>query len=351
MRWPRSWSVLRGDDVDMIFLGAVLALVLLGTIAVFGAGSFQPGVGTMHYYLLRHLQRLALGIVVATALAMVDHVRLRRAWLVYTVLAGSLVLMALPVIMRGVSIDRWIEIPGIGQFQPIEIAKLALVLTLAYRLSASHFDRPLAARNLLVTLAIGPVALMVLLVLQPNFGNVVVMALVTLLMLFLAGLAGRWVLATVPAGAATLAVGFHVVGKLNFRISQWWAGWRGIGPEGEPPFGYQVHQSLLGMGAGGWRGLGPGNSHNKFAFLPENHTDFAFSFIGEEMGLLGTLIVVAALVILLWRSMVIARRATTPFGRLLAAGLGGMLFIYGAANVAMVSAVIQIGRASCRERV
>jgi cell division protein FtsW len=342
MRFGRAASSWRSDDIDMGFVGAVLALVLLGTVAVFGAGSFQPGVSTMHHYLLRHLQRLALGIVVAVALAMFDHVRLRRAWLVYTALAGCLLLTSLPVAMRGLAIDRWIEIPGLGQFQPIELAKLGLVLFLAYRLSASHLDRPLAPRNLAVTLLVGPVALIILLILQPNFGNVVVMALVTLLILYLAGLDQRLVLAAVPAAGVAGLVGYHVVSKLNFRIGQWWAGWHGQGVPGEPPFGYQVHQSLLGMGAGGWRGLGPGNSHNKFAFLPENHTDFAFSFLGEELGLIGTLVVVAALVVMIWRALVIARRATTPFGRLLAAGLGGMLFIYGAANIAMVSAVIPV---------
>lgn len=342
MRSMTAWLRWRGDDLDLGFVGAVLVLVLLGTIAVFGAGSFQAGAGNMHFYLLRHLERLAVGVLLAAGLAMFDHVRLRRAWIVYGALAGSMALMSLPVAMKGVGIDRWVEIPGLGQFQPIEIAKLALVLFLAYRLSASHFDRPLSGRNLAITLALGPALLIILLVLQPNFGNVVVMSLVTLLILFVAGLDARLVLACGPIGLGALAVGYHVVGKLNFRIGQWWAGWNGVGPAGEPPFGYQVHQSLLGMGAGGWRGLGPGNSHNKFAFLPENHTDFAFSFLGEELGLIGTLLVVSALVVMLWRGMVIARRATTPFGRLLVAGLVGMLFIYGAANIAMVSAVIPV---------
>jgi len=161
-------------------------------------------------------------------------------------------------------------------------------------------------------------------------------------MLLLAGLAWRWLLLTVPAGAVTLGLGYLVVSKLALRIDQWRLGWQGQGVGGEPPFGYQVYQSLLGMGAGGWHGLGPGRSHNKFSFLPENHTDFAISFLGEELGLIGTLIVVAALLIVVWRSMVIADRAPTRFGQLLAAGLGGMIFIYGAANIAMVTGVIPV---------
>ncbi|MEZ4388453.1 MAG: FtsW/RodA/SpoVE family cell cycle protein [Candidatus Krumholzibacteriia bacterium] len=342
MRLPRPGLHLRNDDLDLGFVGAVLTLVLLGTIAVFGAGSFQPGVSDMHHFLMRHLERLAVGLVAAVGFALLDHVRLRRAWLVYGALGACLALTAIPVILRTAGIDRWVELPGVGQFQPVELAKLALIVFLAYRLSRSTLDRPLAGRSLAVTLLAGPVALMVLLALQPNFGNVLVTALVTALMLVLAGLDLRWLAAAVPAGGLAAVAGYLASSKLHLRIQQWWSGWQGRGVDGEPPFSYQVHQSLLGMGAGGWHGLGAGGSHNKFSFLPENHTDFAFSYLGETLGLAGTLVVLAALVVLIWRTLIIARRATTPFGRLLAAGLGGMLFIYGAANIAMVTGVTPV---------
>ncbi len=342
MRRPRFQLRLRTEDMDLVFIGAVLVLVALGILAVFGAGSFQPDTPGMHYYLLRHLERLALGLLLAVGLAWFDHIHFRRGWLTTVALVCGLAITSLPVIFKGMGIDRWVEVPGLGQFQPIELAKLSLVLFLAYRLSRSHLDRPLGWPSLGITVVAGPAAIMLLLILQPNFGNVVVMALVSLLMLALAGLNWRWLAGTVPAAVIAGVVGYRLESKLEWRIDQWWEGWHGRGLLEHPPFGYQVHQSMLGMGAGGWHGLGPGNSHNKFAFLPENHTDFALSFLGEELGLLGTLTVVVALVVLVWRSMVIARRATTPFGRLLAAGLGGMLFIYGAANIAMISAVIPV---------
>jgi cell division protein FtsW len=258
-------------------------------------------------------------------------------------MAAGLVLTGLPVAMREIGIiDRWIEIRGVGQFQPIELAKLALVLFLAYRLSAPLLDRPLEGRQLGVTLAAGPLPLVVILALQPNFGNVVVMGLVTVLMLLMAGLGWRAFAVAAPAAAALVVMGYHTFAKLQTRIDAWWLGWHGGALDDGPAFGYQVHQSLLGMGAGGWHGLGPGNSHNKFAFLPENHTDFAISFLGEELGLVGTAIVVAALLILVWRALVIAQRAPGRFGQLLVVGLGGMIFIYGAANIAMVTGVIPV---------
>ncbi len=342
MNLQRTLRRLRPAGQDGWFLAAVATLCLLGTLAVYGAGSFRPEAQGQYHYLQRHVERLLIGGVAALLLAHVDHVRLRRPWLVWAGLAAGLGLTAWPVAMRSLHIDRWIEIPGLGQFQPLELAKLALVFFLAHRLAAPPLERPLGARPLLTTLAAGPLALMVILVLQPNFGNVVIMALVTMLMLLVAGLSWRWLLPVIPAAAAAGALGFFASTKLHDRILQWWHGWRGVGLDGEPPFGYQVHQSLLGMGAGGWHGLGPGGSHNKFAFLPENHTDFAVSFLGEELGLIGSLLVVAALVVLFWRTLVIAQNAPTRFGRLLAVGLGGMLFIYGAANIAMVTGVIPV---------
>jgi len=342
MRLPLAVQRLRQENLDSWFIGAVVVLCLLGTVAVYGAGSFTSDSLGQYYYLRQHLQRLVIGVLAALALACVDHVRLQRGWLVWSALAGCLLVTALPVVFGSAGIDRWVTIRGVGQFQPLELAKLALVMFLAHRLAAPRLDHPLGARQLGITLAAGPLALMVLLALQPNFGNMVVIAIVTCGLLVLAGVRWRYLLA-VPAGGAVLAVaGYLCVNKLHVRIEQWRYGWLGRGLGDEPPFGYQVHQALLGMGAGGWRGLLPGNSHNKFAFLPEHHTDFAVSFLGEELGLLGTLTVVTALLVLLWRALVIAERAPTRCGQLLAAGLGLMLFTYGAVNIAMVTGMIPV---------
>ncbi len=137
VKWTRRTRGFNLADHDGWFMGAVLVLCLLGTVAVYGAGSFRPEAHGQYHYLVLHLQRLAIGVVAALVLASVDHVLLRRAWLVWGGLIAGLALTGVPVVMREFGIiDRWIELPGIGQFQPIELAKLALVLFLAYRLSA-----------------------------------------------------------------------------------------------------------------------------------------------------------------------------------------------------------------------
>ena len=99
---------------------------------------------------------------------------------------------------------------------------------------------------------------------------------------------------------------------------------------------------MIGLGAGGWRGLGIGNSHNKFFFLPESHTDFAYSVLGEEWGLVGTLGVIALVVTIAWRGYNIAARAADPFGKMVAAGLTTGLAIYGVANIAMVIGIFPV---------
>jgi len=342
-RLARFWRL---DDGDPWLLASVGALCLLGTLAVFGAGSFRPeaqaGSLGQFYYLVKHVIRLSIGLVALCALGRVDLNLARRPPVAWSALAVALVLTAVPVVGKQAGIERWISVFGLFPVQPLEVAKLAVIWFLAVRLSAPAVTRPLAGLNLARTLAAGPLALIVILILQPNFGNVVVVALTTLLVLFVAGLGWRWLLPLVPASGVAAWLGFLAVSKLQTRILAWWQGWRGLGVGEEPPFGYQVHQSLIGLGAGGWHGLGPGNSHNKFAFLPEQHTDFAFSYLGEELGLVGTVIVTVALSIFVWRALAIAQRAPDTFGRLLAAGLGGMIFVYGFANIAMVTGVIPV---------
>jgi cell division protein FtsW len=155
-------------------------------------------------------------------------------------------------------------------------------------------------------------------------------------LLFVAGAPWRWLAPLVAVPAVGMSVAFVAVSKLQSR----WDGWLDGLLRGE--YAYQVSQSIIGLGAGGWRGLGVGQSHNKFAFLPEAHTDFAFSVLGEEWGLLGTLPVIAMLGVIAWRGYTIAQRAADPFGSALAAGVTTGLTVYGVANVGMVTGILPV---------
>ncbi len=325
---------------DRIMLASMGFLIFLGIFVVYGAGSYNnPGGGSVlgqHFLIAKHLFMIGVGLVMLLALANLNYHYLRRRWLNWTALVIGLVLVAL-TLKQGAdgTINRWVTVGGF-RFQPVELTKLAVILFLAERWAHPSQMGKLNWKAILPGLLIGPLPLFYVLYKQPNFGNILTMSAVILVALLVAGFAWqRMVLAlTVPAVAGIIA--FMTSSKLERRLSEWWTGVQG------GSYGYQVDQSLMGMGAGGTLGLGPGNGHNKFAFLPEAHTDFIYSVMGEELGLWGTLAVILLLVVFLWRGYSIATRATEPFGRMVAAGLTTSLAVYGLANIAMVTGAFPV---------
>jgi cell division protein FtsW len=332
---------LEGSDVYLG--GAVLALLVLGIPVVWGAGGYARGATSsplgQHYILAKHLFMIGVGTVVAAGLASIDYRVLRTRWLGRSLLAVSLALVAWT--LRGGAglitghIDRWISIAGF-QLQPVEPAKLAAIAVMAEMLTGQPARAEVRGRQVAWALGAGFLPLVTLLVLQPNFGNVMVMAGVSVVMLFIAGVRLRLLGALLLAPVGGMALAFAVVPKLRHRLESW------LGALADGDYQYQVWQSIVGLGAGGLGGLGPGQSHNKFSFLPESHTDFAFSVLGEEWGLFGTTIVIAAVVVIGWRGYGIAARATESFGRVLAAGLTSALVIYAVANIGMVTGLLPV---------
>jgi len=331
----------RLDEYDAWLLGAVSVLCLLGTVMVYEAGSFRPealraGQGQA-YYLLRQLARLALGAGVLGALAGLDYRVLRRRPVNWGLLGLGLGLMLLTVALGGLfasarnGCSRWLAILPV---QPIEIAKIALAVFLAERLSDGWRQWGLD-RDLLRLLAV-PAALVAILVAQPNFGNALVIAAFTLVMLFLAGMPLRQLGLALGPVALLGALAATFSAKVHTRLAGWWAGLDGDGPV------FQVNQSLIGLGAGGWHGFGFGGSHQRFWFLPESHTDFIYSVIGEELGLIGAVLTLALFAVIALRGYRIARHAPDRFGRLLAAGLTTLLLLYALLNMSMVTGLVPV---------
>lgn len=330
---------------DGWLLGSVGLLLFTGVFVVYGAGSSDlSGASTAfgrHFMVVKHLLMIGLGAVLLLGLSRVDYRVWRTPWLGRAAMAGSFALVALTLVLGRQDADghreinRWLAIGGFS-LQPVELAKLAMVMYLAERLAALRALGRVTWRTLLRTLAAGPLLLLVLLAAQPNYGNMLVVALVTALMLHVTGIADRalrWAALLSPALIVAAAL---VVSKIGKRLGDVVSGLQG------GSFGHQVDQSLISLGAGGARGLGIGQSHNKYAFLPEAHTDFIYSLLGEETGLVGSLGVIILLMVVVWRGLLIAQRAPDAFGRLLAAGLTGGLAVYGLANLAMVLGLIPV---------
>ncbi len=330
------------NECDSWLLLSVLILSLLGSVMVFSAASFRAeAVGTgsgPYYYLVKHLVRLALGVTAMMVLANLDYRLFNRKYLNWSLLSGGLLFILAPFVLMGLTQGgcvRWLMFFGLFPVQPLEFVKIALILFLAERLTSPLAAEVREGRRL--GLILMPVlGLVIILALQPNFGNVVVISLVTLIVLFMAGVSLRWLSGLFTLLALMAVTGVQVVDKLHGRVGEWWEGLT------EGVFGYQVEQSLIGLGAGGWGGQGLGASHQRFWFLPESHTDFIFSVLGEELGLLGTLGTITLFVIFAVRGLSIARRASDRFGQVTAAGLTSLIVLYVIANIGMTTGLLPV---------
>ena len=231
--------------------------------------------------------------------------------------------------------QRWLSIPALGgglAFQPAEFAKLALVLYLAdvlvrKREELHDFSRGFIPRLLVVGL------FLVLIVLQPDLGTAIALGLIALIMLWVGGmrlyhLAGAGLLALLGIGLSLMHSSYQMRRLVNF-----------IDPERDPAGSYQLLQSLCGMGNGGLLGVGLGNSMQKEQYLPEPHTDFVFSVIGEEMGLVGTLVVLGLFAAFSFYGLRIGGRAGDTYGFLVAVGITAMISVYALLNIGVVIGV------------
>lgn len=328
------------ERTDSMLLLAVAGMLVYGILVVYGAGSFNRQAHFsplgQHFIIAKHLAMIGAGLGLLFLLVNADYNWFRSRWLNWGLLGASFALVALTLVLKGDrQINRWVTVMGFS-LQPVELAKIALILFMAERLAGRNGSPPPRGRALGALLGCGVAPLVVMLKLQPNYGNIMVIVGVTAVVLFISDLPRlwRWSVIVLPSAASLLI--YAVSHKVQERVASVLQGLQG----GE--YQYQVAQSLTGLGAGGWQGLGAGQSHNKYAFLPESHTDFVYSLVGEEFGLIGTLPLIALLVLIIWRGYGIAMRAPDGFGRILAAGLTTGLGVYGLANIAMVTGIFPV---------
>jgi len=314
-------------------LFTVTAMLLgLGLVMVWSASSAlaQANHGSAYYFLVKQVAWAVLGLLALATLMRVDYRVLRHPSVVYGALILTTVLLIAVLFMRPVNdTHRWIRF-GAMSFQPAELAKLTLILFLAY-----HLDRRSDRVNeFLPTLF--PALLLLgwfgfLIYIQPDLGTAATLAFVGFTMLFLAGVRLRYFAALLLPGALLLYRAVMVAAYRRDRIEAFlnpWSDARGSG--------YQIIQSLIAVGTGGVSGVGLMEGQQKLFYLPYPYSDFIFAVIGEELGLLGASAVVAAFVLFLWRGMRAAWRAPDTFGTLLAAGLTLEIVLQALINVSVV---------------
>lgn len=318
----------------------VIGLAGLGVVMVYSASAIVAAdrYGDAAYFLKRQTLWVALGGVAMLLAQRIHYAALRRFAPIFLLLAlAALVLVLVPGIGRVAGgARRWITLGGPLSFQPAEAAKLALALYLANFLAARGDRLRDFRRSVLPPLVI--TAMMFGLILaQPDLGSALLVGLITVVMLFVAGarivhLAG--LLAAALPGLLVAIFGEEYRRRRLLAFLDPWAD-----PQGA---GFHIIQSLLALGSGGLVGVGLGNSRQKFFYLPERHTDFIFSILGEELGLLGTAAVLGLFALFAYRGFRIARRAPDRFGALLASGITMMVLIQAVLNIGVTTGVLPI---------
>ncbi|MFQ5877383.1 MAG: putative lipid II flippase FtsW [Acidobacteriota bacterium] len=302
---------------DRTLFGVGVGLPLFGLVMIYSASAViaLERYGSPHHFLLRQGASLAIGLGVMGLAMHLDYRRLLRRPAVYLLLGiSTLLLIAVLAQDPGGPVQRWLRLGPI-QMQPSEIAKLALVLYLAYHLSRKDERiNDLMGTVAPCALVVGQLALLVYL--EPDLGTACLYVALAFLMLFLGGLRYHYLLAAVGAGVSSLGV---MILQAPYRIDRIRAF---LDPEADPlGSGFQMRQSILAIASGGIGGTSLGESRQKLFFLPEPHTDFIFSVIAEELGLVGSIGVIAAFAVLFWRGVSAASGAPDRGGYYLGMGI------------------------------
>jgi cell division protein FtsW len=316
------------------------ALLILGLVMILSASSVTSFAtyGSSFRYFQKQLIWAAFGVVAFVAFARFDYKRLRGVGYIGVVVTA---LLLLAVLIPGVGItaggsSRWLGF-GALSFQPSEVAKLALILFAADVFSRK--DERTLKEFLHAMIPVVPVVglLAVLIMLQPDLGTTVLVGFIGIGVMFVAGMPLIYLAPVVGAGTG-LATGVAMLRPyMRARLLVFMHPW--ADPLGK---GYQTIQSLIAMGSGGWLGVGLGASRQKWAYVPNAHTDFIYAILGEEMGLLGTIVVLGMFAFLAYLGIKVARRAPDRFGMLVASGITVWVALQALINMGAVSGALPV---------
>ncbi|MDX2482007.1 MAG: putative lipid II flippase FtsW [Desulfuromusa sp.] len=319
-------------DVDTTLLLLTVSLTCIGVVMVYSSSAIMAA-ERFHdgfYFLKRQLIYALVGFILMAVVTYFNYKNWRK--LAVISLLSSIVLLALLFVPGlGVRVGgamRWLRLPGLT-VQPAELVKLTLVLYLAHSLTRKKEKvRSLLKGYLPYMIVLG--VLLAMLLKQPDLGSAMIIVGVALSMLIVAGVRWRYILPTI---LMTLPVVYFLIMQVDYRRRRIMAF---LDPWDDPfDTGFQIIQSLVAFGKGGIVGQGLGIGEQKLFYLPEAHTDFIFSVIGEELGMVGALTVAALFLMLVLCGIRIALHCQEPFGRNLAFGLSLLLGLEAFVNLAV----------------
>ena len=317
---------------DTYLFGAAMLIVVVGLVMIYSASAMiatQRFGHEPHYFITRQCIFLFGGAVLMLLLMHADTAWLRDRRVVYGGLAAVALALVIALFQSPINgTHRWIDLPGFN-LQPSEFAKVAVILFLASFLSKKE-ERINELTTTLLPLSCILALVAGLILLGRDFGTASVVLFIAAGMIFAAGIAWRYIvlfsMALIPvAGYFMLSAAYRRDRLFTF-----------LNPEADPQGnGFQAMQSLIALGTGGFGGLGIGNGRQKLFFLPEPHTDFIFSIIGEELGFVGALLLVGVFAFLAWRGYRVARDSQDRFAFYAAIGCTLMIAIQALINVSV----------------
>jgi rod shape determining protein RodA len=328
-------------DGWMLAAAGGLIVFSIFTLAVATPDAVQ---GQPLFFAIRQSVYAVVGIALMLAVARVDYSRFREIRVgIYSLMIGTIVL----VLMFGAAARgsrRWIELPYF-RFQPSELAKLLLIVALAaFVIERTRRGTPISQTLRILALGLAPAALVFL---QPDLGTGIVLVVITLTILFLAGV--PWSHFAAIGGLAAIAVSFVLViapatglpsplhGYQQDRLTAF------LHPSNDPSdASYQVNQSVTAIGSGEKTGRGDNSTQTELLFLPERHTDFVFAVIGERFGFAGAAFVLSLYALLIWRILRILTLSKNFYGTLIAGGIAAMLTFQILVNVGMTLGVMPV---------
>jgi rod shape determining protein RodA len=339
---PRPFEERRGGVIERSLGGLDLPLVV-AAVGIVAFSAYTLGVttsddipGDPYFYVIRQCIYGVIGIALMLTLARVDYSRFRelRVGLYTAMIAGIVLVLALGEATRGSR--RWIELPFFT-FQPSELGKLLLIVTLA-AFALDRVRHASEARRTARLLAMGLVPAAIVFV-APDLGTALVYGVITLAVLFIAGVSWKH-FAALGAGAATVvaivlviapAVGTPILEPYQEeRITSF------LNPSEDPrDSSYQINQALIAVGSGGKSGRGDAATQSQAGFLPERHTDFIFAVVGERFGFVGAAFLLSLYALLIWRALRILTLSKNLYGAMIAGGIAAMLMFHLFVNVGM----------------
>jgi rod shape determining protein RodA len=347
---PRAFDQQRATLIERTGFGRLDPILLVAGIALIAFSIYTLGVATQHdvpgnpyYYVVRQSIYAVVGIALMLGVARIDYSRFRELRVgIYSAMIGLIIL----VLMLGEATRgsrRWIDLPFFT-FQPSELGKVLLVVTLAaFVIDRSRRLSDRARTLRILALGLFPAALVFL---QPDLGTALVYAVITLAVLFVAGV--RWTHFAAMAGIAGAAVAIVLViapaigtpilaDYQQDRLTAF------LHPSDDPrDSSYQINQALIAVGSGGKTGRGDDATQTQEGFLPERHTDFIFAVVGERFGFVGAAFLLSLYALLIWRALRIMTLSKNLYGSMIAGGIAAMLMFQVFVNVGMNLGIMPI---------